>query len=438
MNAPSLKSFSPTNKSNNAVGSQPAIIDLVAKEVIDRHPWLRALGLGVFGLMGILFLFILVRLLLVSHLQGEMLDPLGRVVRRLDLSAGASKLVWYSTFGWSAASLGLVMRRFAHLLLPLPLFRLSFQDNLLLTLLFSVPLLAPDIAKKLCPVREIDPAAVAWFDESEDGSLTPHGLIGYVREENGNWWFCNVRGGPRPSDGTLIQPVTPSTRRDWQNSLRQQQEMEAKIQRAAQEKAEDSRRRAEAATESEHRRQKEAAEAMAALKKAETARQASEAAAENARRERIAAEQQLQKQKKETADAEAKATAERLRAAQTRVLNTSYGNGIAVPRSGQEESGTKSPFHFAQHNPADAEPQRPARTVIMDEPLRLVQAREVPQPWNRCNHCGQLPTSHVWVSGRMRCPSPENCHNCGRPLRFHRQVQELVDGDVHDRIACPK
>lgn len=438
MNAPSLNFFSRNHKSNNEADSKPAIIDLVVKEVVARHPWLRALGLGAFGLLGAIFLFILARLLLVSHLQGEMLDPLGRVVRRLDLSVGASRLVWYATFGWSAASLGLVMRRLAHLLLPVSLFRISFWDNLLLTCLFSVPLLGPDAAKKLYPVQTVDPAAVAWFDEAEDGSAEPHGIIGYVREEDGGFWFCNVRGGPRPTDGTFIQPVTPSVRHEWQSWLRQERDLEEKIQRAAQEKVEDQRRQTEARTQEEHNRQQAATEAKALLEKAEAERLTAVAATEKAKQERIAAESQMEKHKKESADAEANAVAEKRRAAETLALKTPHMNGTSLPRSEQEESQAKSPFHFEENKSVAVETPHPTCTVLLNEPVRMVQEREVPCPWRRCNHCAELPTSHYWLNGIQRCPVAGGCQNCGLPVSLHRHIRESVDGVIRDRIKCQK
>jgi hypothetical protein len=393
---------------------------------------LRALGLGICGVLGTLFVFIIIRLLLVSHLQGEMLDPLGRVVRRLDLSAGASKLVWYSTFGWSAASLGLVMRRLAHLLLPLPMFRISLKDNMLLTCLFAVPLLGPDVAKKAFPVREIDPTTVAWFDESEDGSPAPHGLIGYVHEESGGWWFCNVRGGPRPTDGVTISPVSREVRREWESWTQRHREEMQKTEQAASEKAELLRLKRETEVREERQQQAAAAHAKAEADKAETARKLAEADATKQQKERIDAETRREQEKKAAAEAETKASEERLRAAQTRIINSPYGGGISSPRSSDSSQIKSSTSCLTTPS------TRPAREVLVDEPLRRVSASEIPFPWRACNHCGQLPTSHIWINDRMQCPRRENCHNCGFPLSQHRHLKERMGGVINDRIACPK
>ena len=158
--------------------SEAPLLDLVVASVVSRHPWLRALGIGVVGLFSLLLLYILARLFLLSQLQGHLLDPLGRVVTRLDLSANARKLVWFATFAWSAASPPLVVRCLLHLAFPLRAFRSTWRETLLIVGLFGGALLAQDVAKKVFPVKQVAPETVAWFSESEDGGIEPHGLIG--------------------------------------------------------------------------------------------------------------------------------------------------------------------------------------------------------------------------------------------------------------------
>lgn len=379
MNKRTLNPFARTEDSD--ADGHSTIIDLVSREAVKRHPWLRALGFGVFGGLGLLCLFVLARLLLVNYLQGEMLSPLGRVVRRLDLSSGAARLVWYATFGCSAASLTLVFRRLCHLLLPLKLFRLTMQENVLLTCLFAAPLLAPDVAKKVFPVHEVNPATEAWFDEAEDGGTQPHGLIGFVREENGGWWFGNVRGGPRPSDGAPISPVTREIRREWQSWVNLHHTEEAEKQRAGQE---------------QHRRQTAAAEARTAQELAEARRKGEAAQAERSRTE-------------------------------------------PPSRFTDQASGRVGPIPKAEIESETPAIHTPNRMVLLNEPVRMVQPGEVPGLGLRCNRCGQPPTSHFWLNGSHKCPLPGGlCRSCGQPVRFHRHLRESVDGVVRDRIACQK
>ncbi|MFN0077905.1 MAG: hypothetical protein ACKVY0_15725 [Prosthecobacter sp.] len=368
------------------------ILDLVTAEAVRRHPWLRMLGLGCFGLLGALLLFILTRLLVINHVQGELMDPLGRVVRRLDLSSGATKLVNYVTLICSASSLGMVIRGLCYFLLPMPSLRPSLKQSALLFGLLGLPLLAPDVGKKMYPVREVDPTTVAWFDESEDGSIEPHGLIGCVQEDSGGWWFCNVRGGPRPSDGSPIQPVTPAVHREWKQWLKEQADKAQEAERVSQAAAaaEQQRLQREADAEAKKQQQLKQQQEHAANERKAVLAQA-EAVLEQARKERAAEEARLAEQNRlaeearlEQARAEAKAAADRLAAQQAETERLAEQNRLAEEARRDQvkaEAQAAADRLAAQQEETkrQEEAAERANTARRDVSLRIQQERELEQ-----------------------------------------------------------
>ena len=441
----SSSSSGATTSSGSPRGRSAAakVIDLAMAETVKRHPILRALGIGAMAIALACLLLVLMRFVAVLLLHGHFSEPLGQVCDRLELPEVARRNVWWATLILSGAGLLPLCRKALNFLWPLVWSRPRLRDYAFTGALFAIPW-APVVAKKLHPVREIDPVTASWFDEDTIDPATgePKGLIGCIREGDGTWRFYNVALGRRQSDAVPRSRVTPALRREWETWRRAHEEKAAveKAQREAAERLqrlqdEQNRRdfeekaaqaaadRKQAEDKAERERLQAEAERQTTLAHAEAERHSAETALEQARRDRAARETELLAAQAEAARAQQQQRETAARAAQERETATATREKEAAAlRAGE----TRSP-----------EATQPATLPFRfrDVPLRRMSASEGSYPGARCNHCGLPPTSHFWYHSRYQCPFP--CSHCQQPLLAHRHIEILEAGVWREYLKCP-